>query len=154
MADFGNFSLMDLISPVKEVTPNIDLSQGLVNPFQGKALTEGVMSAVDTAQPLSRFTTPDTGFDFGGLLDTLSKNKDVMTTAGSLLGTAGKLYSAREQADYAKGLLDLQRENIARQEEERQRQIGKEESAIANLESAYSQAFSPKKKKTSSYYGV
>jgi len=83
-----------------------------------------------------------------GLLGGLMDNKDLIGLGGQLLGGYAQYQNAQSQADYAKGLLDLNRQQINATEAERQRQIDKEEEAQQSMMTGFTQSG------LSNYYGV
>lgn len=83
-----------------------------------------------------------------GTLDFLSNNKGLLDAGATALGAYSGYQTMQNQADYAQGLLDLQREQVNLAEAERQRQIDKEEEAQASMATGFSQSG------LNSYYGV
>jgi len=83
-----------------------------------------------------------------GLMGFLTNNQDALKFGGNVLGAIGNYQQAQSQQDYAKGLLDLQRQQINTAEAERQRQIDKEEEAQQSMMTGFNQSG------LSNYYGV
>ena len=139
------------------------------NAFGQQSMNSGVdwgglgQSVSDTSNMYNQTSswTPNSSF-FSGLgnsissgMDWLGKNQDSLKGLQSIAGVGGGLFdaytnykSANQQADYAQGLLDLQKQTTLASLAEQDRQVDKEETAIADMQTGF------KKSAFGNYYNV
>lgn len=72
----------------------------------------------------------------------LGANFDKIGSIGKLVGGVGQAYGAIEQSKMANKMFDFQKQNV-------DREVAKENQAQANLDSALTNVYGDKKKKTS-----
>lgn len=99
-----------------------DFGAGLIGADNGGASTQAYQFGQN---PLS------------GLMDYAQANQAGIKALGTGLTGLGNIYSAMQQADYAKGLLDLQKQQVAREQEREEEAetamaIGFQQSGLSN----------------------